>query len=907
MTLHEAIEQVIREEGGASSSTRIAAEINRMQLYRKEDLSDVTASQVTARARKYPKTFAITLDGGITLLDSRIKPYLNFKEQLSNLIRASPRVSGDAPILILSTLFSIHFTRGNIYLEESNYKQTLAYFLQGTEALHDDVRVALRSTLNYLYELHESISESLVKLINEYAFNDHTKPTDEEFGKFFTDIIVTSSIGNSRPNFGEYTTTRLMSVLIAHLYTPQFMDTVIDPFAKNGSLLVEFSKAHKQEQQYYKMVAMDRSELFVNVGSLNLYANAVREFKYVHADAFQQQEFLNADLIISDPPMAWRGDSSAAPYNWQLFPTKDSILNTIQFAIHHLSTRGKAVIKVPESFLFSRKDDVNRLKRYLVEQSLLKGLIHLPSGLSLPVSGANFAILILEKNYSPLDLNSIFIYDASNVPVDKFQDEIATITTTFKDRDHIDNKCKWISKWDIVDNEYDFSVKKYFLPRFEEPEYVPLGTLITSSIAGINVPSDNLNNKEGLPYIYPKDLGTGAGLQVLHRKDIRTFISDEELLPPHENKIIPNRAILLSKIGPSLKPTLFDETFKAVCNSNVIFLTTREDVLPEYLITQLNEDYVKQQLNAITSFLGVTSFITMNEIRKIWIKIIPFEEQQKFLLLHYAKQIATVEQKELQSREDELYNIISRMKHEIQQPNASIGIDIQLLKEYLSLKESSGSPVSLNDYIVPPLPGQQDTNLENTRLKVVLERLESSVKDIRQTLKKAEASLNIGKSDLKLKMLGIRSFIENEIVPLYQNAILTFEIKGKDIDIKADEYQLRLMFKNFIDNAIKHGFNNSGSKHENIIKITIQYHSGATQVIIIIANNGSDFSEGFNSAMFEKKGATVDRDNGSGFGGYHMKKIVENHGGYLRIKRNNEQKEYTEFKVQFEVYLPIHK
>ena len=61
---------------------------------------------------------------------------------------------------------------------------------------------------------------------------------------------------------------------------------------------------------------------------------------------------------------------------------------------------------------------------------------------------------------------------------------------------------------------------------------------------------------------------------------------------------------------------------------------------------------------------------------------------------------------------------------------------------------------------------------------------------------------------------------------------------------------------------------------------------------------------GPNKTLFETKGVTTDRNNGSGFGGYHIKKIIENHKGEFQIA-NDEEVQLAEFKVRFKICLPL--
>ncbi len=77
MTLHEAIEKVLREAKTPLKASEIAELVNSYHLYIKGDKSNVTGSQVLARVNKYKDTFNIQ-SKGISLHDIGIKPYRDF-------------------------------------------------------------------------------------------------------------------------------------------------------------------------------------------------------------------------------------------------------------------------------------------------------------------------------------------------------------------------------------------------------------------------------------------------------------------------------------------------------------------------------------------------------------------------------------------------------------------------------------------------------------------------------------------------------------------------------------------------------------------------------------------------------------------------------------------------------------
>ena len=57
MTLHEAMEQVLRETGHPMTRQELADAINEQGLYQRGDGNPLPASQIGARAKNYPHLF----------------------------------------------------------------------------------------------------------------------------------------------------------------------------------------------------------------------------------------------------------------------------------------------------------------------------------------------------------------------------------------------------------------------------------------------------------------------------------------------------------------------------------------------------------------------------------------------------------------------------------------------------------------------------------------------------------------------------------------------------------------------------------------------------------------------------------------------------------------------------------
>lgn len=902
MTLQDAIEQVIREARRPLKSSEIAHEINSRKLYIKADKTKVTPSQIAARISKYPDLFKID-EQGISLYDIALLPYRDFTFRMTSLLhRISPADNIKVHDLVASLLILIYFQRHNvpISVQQGRCKEGLKNAFDNLTFSEPKLLDRFSHVFNFISgSISEYEAEQILRLIYDYKFHLQPIPSQEEFSSFFNDVVNAYSW---KTNFrgGESSTPKLITQLMCSLYSLREGAIVFDPFAGRASLLIEFLKQHRIFIK--EILAGDINPSSVNVGSLNIYATGFKNFEYKQRNAFTEWKGkLSADLIISNPPFGLKMEEFGYNYDWQIIPTKDITLNAIQLAIHHADHDGKIVMVLPESVLFGTRKEQLFIRELLVNQDLLHGVILLPKNSFKPYTAASTTLLMIDKSRTSKS-TGVFFYDASNVPVNDFKKEIKDIVSAFHSETSKKEKARWVTSDEIIRHEYDLTVKKYLLQSFVGEEYVTLKSMTRGYFTGNHVSADNINKSEGVPYIQVGDLVDGEGLESIKRNNVKSFISDIELVSSSIRKIPPG-SILLAKVGTRLKPTLFEEQFQAVASSNIIVLEPASGVLVEYLISQLQSEYVQKQIEVIRRYNAIPNF-NLRELLDIQIKKLSLEQQHQYVTSYYSRKIADIEKAETKNKEDDLYNLISRIKHEVKQPVSSIGIDIVVLEDYLKDREANKQLIFLDDYAIAPLEGQSDDDIEKTKVSNIIARIKASVLEAQETLQKAEETLNIGKGVLKAEPIEIKNFIETSVRPLYANTNCVIELHGKEHIINADKYQLKIIFKHLIENALKWGFTSDKPKEQNIIRIELKLESLRSFLEIVVMNNGKPFSNGFNRAFFETRGVTTDRNNGSGFGGYHIKRIIENHKGEFQIA-DDEEVQFTDFKVKFKIYLPL--
>tara|TARA_B100000949_G_C14123407_1_gene383552 strand:- start:50 stop:748 length:699 start_codon:yes stop_codon:yes gene_type:complete len=86
MTLHVAIEKLLKEKGTSLSTNEIATELNKNKWYQKKDGSEISAFQIHGRTRNYPNIFdrqgsLVTLKNGTFQSEPKPTKKLNLKKK----------------------------------------------------------------------------------------------------------------------------------------------------------------------------------------------------------------------------------------------------------------------------------------------------------------------------------------------------------------------------------------------------------------------------------------------------------------------------------------------------------------------------------------------------------------------------------------------------------------------------------------------------------------------------------------------------------------------------------------------------------------------------------------------------------------------------------------------------------
>jgi type I restriction enzyme M protein len=219
------------------------------------------------------------------------------------------------------------------------------------------------------------------------------------------DQVITETGG---PADGQYATPVNIARLVAAMANPQPGERVYDPCFGSGNFLVAaWQLAERSRNELRRPGALlDVAGIEINssaflVGLTRMLLAGIEAPRLELGNSLERESLSSPsgqgfDLVLANPPIGAK--TSREHWRYQHFPiaTNDSTGLFIQHALSQLKPHGRAVIAVPEGFLFRAGAD-RELRRYLLEKGQVEAVISLPAGAFAPYTGVKGSLLVLSK------------------------------------------------------------------------------------------------------------------------------------------------------------------------------------------------------------------------------------------------------------------------------------------------------------------------------------------------------------------------------------------------------------------------------------------------------------------------------------------------------------------------------
>ncbi len=316
---------------------------------------------------------------------------------------------------------------------------------------------------------------------------------------------------------GQFRTPRHIIRLMVEMTDPQPDDTICDPASGTCGFLVaagEYIRDNhpsaliddvKSEHFHNGMFSgYDFDNTMLRIGSMNMQLHGVQNPSISYRDSLAEDHASDAEgysLVLANPPFAGSLDyEGTAKDLLQVVKTKKTELLFLVLFLRLLKPGGRAAVIVPDGVLFGLTKAHKELRRALVEEQKLDGIVSLPSGVFKPYAGVSTAILLFTKTNSG-GTDRVWFYDlaADGYSLDDKrtplldEDKLGSVVKSLDDEHAKNNLPDALARWqerdgtelerarteqsfcvpkaDIAAADYDLSINRYKEVVYDEVEY----------------------------------------------------------------------------------------------------------------------------------------------------------------------------------------------------------------------------------------------------------------------------------------------------------------------------------------------------------------------------------------------------------------------------------------------------
>lgn len=255
----------------------------------------------------------------------------------------------------------------------------------------------------------------------------------------------------------------------------------------------------------------DTDPTMLRIGAMNLLLHGVDEPQIQQADALSEDNTTREkySLIMANPPFSGSVfEENISKDLLAIAKTKKTELLFMELFLRSLRIGGRCASIVPDGVLFGSSKAHKSIRKELVENNKLLAVISMPSGVFKPYAGVSTAVLVFVRDPSGTD--DVWFYDmkADGFSLDDKRTEvnesdIPDIIARYnnleaeKERERTEQSF-FVSKKEIVDNNYDLSINKYKKTEYKPVEYPPTEEIIAEIWKLEKQIHDDLASLEGL-------------------------------------------------------------------------------------------------------------------------------------------------------------------------------------------------------------------------------------------------------------------------------------------------------------------------------------------------------------------------------------------------------------------------
>ncbi|MGV7105697.1 N-6 DNA methylase [Flavobacterium sp. U410] len=703
--------------------------------------------------------------------------------------------------------------------------QTKEGYIKIVEALSSSLAMLFSQPLNYFSFL-------FFQLDRKDLINNFSGLFDSILHKFF------DSIGKYS---GEFLFPDEISKLMLNIAKLNDNATIYNPFAGPAT----FGILSSVENRYIGQEINIKIQI---IGMLRLLATNSNNLKSLMVgDSIFKWNPTNEkfDLIISSPPFNMSLPEKILG-KWGTHVKVESFF--IEKSLESINNNGKVVMIIPEGFLTNKSNTFSNLRSELVQNDLLEMVISLPSGI-FKNTAIRTSILVLNK--AKIHNGFVRFVKSDNFIKSQNRTKILDWEGLVNELNKFESSSvKTISNSEIIINDNLLNVNRYFLEQIQNG--VKLNEILISH-NGIKI-SDVFESR----VVNIKDI-----------KGINVNIDELEIKKEYNKTFFRKIEMSCLLIAPSsnyLKASWFEYTGEPIIVKHNIkaFKVDQNKIDITYLIQQLNEDYVKKQLNAFTMG-SVMPLINVDDILKLEISLPSLVEQKDWVNKKFLKSL-DFEKDKVSLIRKQFNEELGSKQHNIRQHLKNVKDSLDVLVTFMD----KNNGVLKKDDIINPLRGI-------TVLKRI-ESLQASLSNVIFEVNNLTNESNFSNTE-KIDLIQIiNETIEEHVTSNYEidfkpDELIFQEIKNFKYEIEFSKRDFKELINNVIENAVNHGFIDKAKQY----KLSIYLRVEDDKIVLQMVNNGLPFPKDV-SKSFGIKGFKAGKTGNKGIGVWKIIQTVLHFG-----------------------------
>lgn len=535
-----------------------------------------------------------------------------------------------------------------IMLAQNSAQERLNLYAEGIDKMtnNPDLPKLFRDILRNAYIPYrdpETLNRFL-KEIAEFSYED-----SEDLGNAFEYLL---SIMGSQGDAGQFRTPRHIIDMMVEITAPTKNETILDPACGTAGFLISaynyIKKQNQDEDGNSTLSPDDKRRMMNNFAGYDISPDMVRLSRvnmYLHGFTnpnISEYDTLTSldkwddtyDVIFANPPfMTPKG--GITPHNRYRVSAKRAEVLFVDYIAEHLNPTGRAAIIVPEGIVFQSQTAYKQLRKMLVDDNYLYGVISLPAGVFNPYSGVKTSILLIDRTLAK-ERDSILFVKLNNDGFDLGAQrreikgsEIPDAINIFKDyQKGIDvasqENVVLAKKVDIAGQDYILVGERYKSTGDINTHY-PIVRL--GDVCCINEKSVDPSGKESFIYVDISSLDNTT--KEIHYDNI---VKGAEA-PSRARRAFKTGDILLSTVRPNLRAFGFVErrdTSDCVASTGFAVITCGESVNGKYLYYMLLQDALVNQMIAMMG-KGAYPSINQNDVSNLRFPLPPLTVQEEIV------------------------------------------------------------------------------------------------------------------------------------------------------------------------------------------------------------------------------------------------------------------------------------